>query len=403
MAAMATMAPQANRWNGTAATASVGILIGLSFMGSTLITPLYALYRQAFGFSEITLTLIYSIYVVGNLTAVLFFGRLSDRIGRRTVSLPALGLAAGSMLLFLFARGTASLFAARALSGFAIGIATGTGTAWMTDLNAENKTRATVLASASNAIGIAIGPLLAGATAQFVTRPLQIPFIVYLPMLAVCALLIWRTTDTVRPSATGKISFAPKVGVPSEIRAQFAAPAVAAFGTFALIGFYAALIPTVLAADMHERSVLIEGAVVSELFAVTAATIVATRALGSRAAMLGALWSLLPSIALLLLAQSTHSMTLLLVAAGCGGVAAGLGYRGSLQIVNEIAPQNRRAEVVSAYLIACFVGNSVPVVGIGLITAASNSMTASLAFGATIAAFTLAALIFERYRSRSSP
>lgn len=398
MAAMATTARQANRWNGTAAVASVSALIGLSFMGSTLITPLYALYRHAFGFSEITLTLIYSVYVVGNLTAVLFFGRLSDRIGRRTVSLPALGLAAVSMLLFLCARGTGSLFAARALSGFAVGIATGTGTAWMIDLNSEDKSRATVLASASNAIGIAIGPLLAGAIAQFVTPPLQIPFIVYLPLLAVCAVLIWHTTDTVRPDTSSDISFAPKVGVPSEIRAQFAAPAVAAFGTFALVGFYAALIPTMLAQDMHEHSVLVEGAVVSELFAVTAATIVATRSLPSRAAMLAALWALLPSVALLLLAQSMQSMSVLLVAGACGGAATGLGYRGSLQVVNEIAPENRRAEVVSAYLIACFIGNSVPVVGIGLITAASNAMTASLAFGTTIAAFAIAALFFERYR-----
>jgi len=37
-------------------------MVALMFMGSTLVTPLYAPYRQAFGFAEVTLTLVYSVY-----------------------------------------------------------------------------------------------------------------------------------------------------------------------------------------------------------------------------------------------------------------------------------------------------------------------------------------------------
>ena len=61
---------------------------------SNLPTPLYETYRQAFGFSKITLTLIYAVYVVGTVTTMFFLGRLSDEIGRRPVVLPSLGLAA---------------------------------------------------------------------------------------------------------------------------------------------------------------------------------------------------------------------------------------------------------------------------------------------------------------------
>jgi MFS family permease len=49
---------------------------------------------QEFGFSEITLTPIYAVHVV----ALLLFGRLSDQLGRKRVTLPALGLAASSAL-----------------------------------------------------------------------------------------------------------------------------------------------------------------------------------------------------------------------------------------------------------------------------------------------------------------
>src|SRR5690348_13074643 len=40
-----------------------GLEIALMFMGSTLLTPLYVIYQRAFGFTEITLTLVYAVYV----------------------------------------------------------------------------------------------------------------------------------------------------------------------------------------------------------------------------------------------------------------------------------------------------------------------------------------------------
>ncbi len=383
------------------ATLAAMATIGCSFMGSTLITPLYAPYRHAFGFSEITLTLIYAVYVVGNVVALFFFGRLSDSIGRRTVALPALGLIAGSMLIFLFAQSTTSLFAARALSGLGIGLATGTATAWLADLYTGDEKRATLLASGANAVGVAVGPLVAGAIAQYTNAPLRWPFIAYIPLLVAAAVLVARSTENVAERKA--VSLRPRIGVPQEIRPKFVAPAIAAFGSFALIGYYASLIPTLLAQEMHETNDLVAGAIVSELFAAMAIVIAITRGLTSRCAMLGALWLLLPSVGLLLLAQSARSIELLLVAGACGGIAAGIGYRGSLQVVNEIAPSDRRAEVVSAYLIACFVGNSLPVIGIGFIAAASNSMTASLTFGATIAAFATVALFFEHLREARRP
>ena len=108
--------------------------------------------------------------------------------------------------------------------------------------------------------------------------------------------------------------------------------------------------------------------------------------------MLTGLTLLLPSLAMLVSAQALHSLSILLVGTVLSGVAGALGYRGSLQVVNQIAPVNQRAEVVSSYLVACFFGNSVPVIGVGVLTALSSSMVADVVFACTIAAFTLAAL-----------
>ena len=61
-----------NKRGGTGALWRVAGMIAVIFMGSTLVTPLYVLYREVFRFSAITLTLVYAVYVVGNLASLMF-------------------------------------------------------------------------------------------------------------------------------------------------------------------------------------------------------------------------------------------------------------------------------------------------------------------------------------------
>jgi len=152
---------------GFPALAIVAAGLAIMFFGATLPTPLYPLYRFAFGFGGVTLTLIYAVYVLGNLVALLFFGRLSDQIGRRPATLPAIGVGIVSTLAFLLADGTVWLFAARILSGFATGLAAGAATAWLAELQPQgDKAVAASIASAANFAGLAVAPLLAGTLAQ---------------------------------------------------------------------------------------------------------------------------------------------------------------------------------------------------------------------------------------------
>jgi len=191
----------------------------------------------------------------------------------------------------------------------------------------------------------------------------------------------------------------PRLSVPSDIRAQFVAPAVTGFGAMALVGFYAALAPSLLAEQLHETSHAVAGAVMFEAALVLAACIVVTKSLSSRDAMLWALALMIPSVALLVAAEILGSMAVMIAATACCGIAAGLGYRGSLQVVNQIAPQDRRAEVVSSYFVCAFLGNALPVIGVGVISTLASSTAASLVFAATISAFALVALFFGiKYR-----
>jgi MFS family permease len=384
------------------ATKAVAALIGVMFMATTLVTPLYVLYRDTFHFSQITLTLVYAVYVVGNLVALMFFGRLSDQIGRRRVAFPAIGVGILSTLIYLFAENTAALFIARILSGFAIGLSTSTGAAWLAELyGPKHRARATLMAIEGNLVGISVGALMAGLLAQYAPWPLRLVFVIYVAMLIALMLLMRTTPETIEHPVRSlrETSMTPRLGVPANLRKPFIAPAVAGFGGFALFGFYAALAPSILQQQLHETNRALGGGVVFEMCVVASAAVLVTRGMKSRAAMFTGLALLLPSLLMLVLAQSEASLGLLLAGTALGGVATSLCYRGSLQVVNEIAPNDRRAEIISTYLICCYAGNSLPVIGVGVLSTLEGPIVASSAFAITIGLFVIAALISGTARS----
>lgn len=391
----------ANRSTNTTTASSLAIWIvalelAIVFAGSTIPTPLYQRYKLTYSFSEITLTLIYAVYVLGNLLALFLFGRLSDQIGRRRITLPALGVAALSTLVFGFALSTSWLFLARALSGLATGLASGAATAWISELHPRNdKTESATIAVAANLAGLAIGPLAAGFLSQYCPSPLRLSYFIYLPVLVCVALAISRTSETLKNPVShwGEVSLRPRLGVPKEIHGQFLSPAVTAFGILSLMGFFAALVPGLLAQSLHQKSSAVSGAIVFGLFMVGAVTAAITRKVKSQKSMLAGLVILLPSLAFLLMAEALHSMGWLIAATVVGGIASALAYGGSLQVTNEIAPSDQRSEVISTYMIACYLGNSVPVVGIGLLSGITSSMTAHIIFAAVVAAFAMIGLI----------
>jgi MFS family permease len=94
----------------------------------------------------------------------------------------------------------------------------------------------------------------------------------------------------------------------------------------------------------------------SELYAAAVLVLALTHWLGARAAMLWGLSLLIPSLVLLVVGFQSHSLPLLLIGAALGGGAAALGYRGSLQIVNQIAPDSppRRGGLELSHVLLCW-------------------------------------------------
>lgn len=323
---------------GAAAAWALGATLATIYVLSTLPTPLYESYRAAFHFSRITLTLVYAAYVVGSLGTMLFLGHLSDQIGRRPVVLASMAAATASAAAFLLARGTAWLFVARIASGVAIALASGAATAWIVELREGDEAAATRLAIGANMLGLGLGPLLAGVLADHAPAPLRTPWLVFLaPLLGVVPLVLLSVETVPERTPFAEASLRPRLGLPGNVRFEFAGVAVAAFATFAVLGFYSALIPSVMAESLHLQSRGAAGAVVGGLFFAGTAAIATVR-VTPRAGMIAGLALLVPGIAALVAAQYLGSLALLLAATLVGGVATGLGYRCGLEVVNAIAP-----------------------------------------------------------------
>jgi hypothetical protein len=286
------------------------------------------------------------------------------------------------------------LFAARGLSGFSTGLASGAATAWIAELYAGGRSGgAARIASGANFFGCAAGPLMGGLFAQFAPAPLRLGYFAYLVLLCGAAGAIAAQRETVAaPKPVTEVNLRPRIGVPHGIRLQFVSPAVTGFATFSLIGFYSALIPSLLGESLRHHAPLLAGAIVCELFLVATVAILASHRFTSQTATLTALLLLPPSVWILVGAELARSLAVLVFAAALGGLAGGLGYRGSLEVINRIAPADRRSEVVWSYMIAIFAGNSVPVIGVGFLSVATTSLTAHVIFAAVLTVLAAIAL-----------
>ena len=224
---------------------AAAVVFAIGMAGTTLPTPLYGLYQEQIGFSELMVTVVFAVYAVAVITVLLVAGNYSDAVGRRTVLLIAMASSAASAGCFLLESGLPLLFAGRLFSGFAAGLLSGAATAAVIELAGPGqKARAGFAATAANMGGLGCGPLLSGLLAQYAPWPLMLPFWVHLGLVAVASGITWFLPETVAEPKRWPPLQPQGVRVPPEVKGVFAPAAVAAFAGFALLGLFTAVAPS---------------------------------------------------------------------------------------------------------------------------------------------------------------
>src|SRR3954453_844781 len=192
----------------TAAFVLVAGIIGLALYASATPTPLYDIYQAEWHFSTLVLTLVYAIYPLGVLAALLTVGRISDVIGRRPVLVVALLGLIGTDVLFLAADSVGWLFAARALQGVTTGLALGAAGAALLDVHPQRDgAKAGLVNGVVSPLGLGLGALVSAFLAQYVAGPLGAPFVVLLVLLVLALLGTLALPEPVVRSA--RVRFRP--------------------------------------------------------------------------------------------------------------------------------------------------------------------------------------------------
>ena len=354
-------------------------------------TPLYVLYQQRDHFSTIMLTVVYAVYAAGVIFSLFLGGHLSDWLGRKRVYVPALLLNAASAVIFLAAPTLPGLFAGRIVSGVAVGLATGTVTAYLAELHAGRPAgagspqRPQVVVAAANIGGIAIGPLISGLLATFAPQPLRLPYLVFLIALLVLTALVALSPETVITAAERPRYRPQRVAVPPQARRTFFAATATGLAAFAVYGIFNSLAPSFLAVTLHQDSHAVAGAVAFAVFAAGAGIQVAMSRAGLRATLRVAPLILIPGLALLAIGMWLAILPLFITGGTVVGAGAALAFRGGLSAAASSAPPQARAEVLSGFFLGTYIGLSVPAVILGIATQYVSPRSAMLVFSVIVA------------------
>lgn len=371
----------------------VAYAFGVTMMGTTLPTPLYPLYQQRFDFGGLTTTVVYAVYAAGVIAALLGFGRASDLLGRRRVLLVGLCLSAISAAVFLVGGSLPVLFVGRVLSGLSAGVMTATATVAVVELApARRHGLATLVATGVNMVGLGCGPLLTGLLAAGTPAPLRLPFVAALVLLVPAVLGVWRApeTGTVQPGAFPRPQ---RPAVPAQARAVFLPAALAAFAAFAVLGLVTAIEPSILAELLHLPSPALAGTIVFGMFVASALGQAFQPRLSERAALPAGCVLLIAGLAVIAVALLTRSLSLLIVGVVISGLGHGIGFRSGMAAISAASPDEQRAETVSSFFVAAYIGISVPIVLVGIGTALWGLETSAVVFTGVVAGITLVALI----------
>jgi MFS family permease len=338
---------------------------------ATLPSPLYGLYRERDLLSAFMVTVIYAIFAGGTIVALLWVRSIAARVGRRGVMLGATATMMAAAAVLAAWKELPGLLTGRLLTGLSVGLAAGTATTYLIELRVRQDPNASVARARSigtsvNVGALGVGPLVAGCLAQWTSRPLTLPYLLFIALGAVALIRLAAVPETAVPGprvttngqATGSSQFA-RIPTPA---------AAATLAAFSALGLFAGLSGIFLASTLHRPSHALAGATLFVVFSSGVVSQLATATVRpSRVLALG-MTSMVVGLALLVTAVRlpTPSLALYLVGGALIGAGAGAVFKGTTGLVLEGTSAEDRLAKTSALLISGFVGLSIPVIGAGL-------------------------------------
>jgi MFS family permease len=359
---------------------------------------LYHLYQEQLQFSAAILTLIFAVYALSLLVALLTVGSLSDHLGRKPVIFTAVLLNIVAMLLFIQADSVAWLISARVLQGFATGMATAVLSATLLDTDRQ---QGALINSVAPLIGMALGGMGCGLLAEFAPAPLHLTYWLLLVLFVMQGLYVWRLPESVSRQPGAWASLRPTLHVPVQARSTLWRVLPLNTATWALGGFYASLAPSLVRTATGSTSNLIGGATVAVLTLTGASMIFILRNRpAGNALQLGA-GCLATGVALILLGAHDASLPLFFLGTLVAGCGFGAGFLGALRSVVPLALPHERAGLMSAYYVLSYLAFCLPSLLAGNLTRTFGLVMTTDGYGVVLILLALGAWLAHRLRRSS--
>lgn len=343
-------------------------------MGTALISPLYALYKDSWQLQTSDVSLIYVMYMGGALSGLLFLGRLPDRLGFQRMMQTGLALVFIGTALTLIAWNMASLNIGRFIVGVASSMVTTSATQGLARLSPQgNMQRVAMMTGFLMALGFGLGPLTGGIFGQWAPSPL---ISTYIPTLLLSALALFALYHLVVPESSQSTARSPlrladvlpKLTWPdTRASSAFVLVCCLPFLAFGVFGLYASLSPLFLDQLVPWHGPVVSGtAIALLLFASATVQVLAARLPTHGCGALGLLCLAL-SMAVLMLNFWSSSALLFTTGVLLTAIGHGMSMLSGMSMINRLATPNNRAGLLATYLLIGYVGSMVPMMGIGWI------------------------------------
>jgi MFS family permease len=357
-------------------------------------TPLYAVYQHEWGFSPITTTVVFGVYAVAVLGALLVFGKISDHVGRRPMLFVGLAGQIVAMVVFAEAGSVSVLMTARVVQGLATGAALGAIGAGMLDVD---RGRGALANSFAPPIGTATGALASGFVVQYLPAPTRLVYLLLLGVFVLQALGVALLPETVTRKPGALASMTPEVKLPRAARRPVAIAVPVLVAVWALAGFYGSLGPAITRGLVHSDSVVYGGLSLFVLAAAAALSVPLLRGTPTRTVMVSGVVTLIVGVVLTLVAldgSGTGPSIAFFTGSAIAGFGFGAGFQGGIRLVVPVVEAHERAGVLSLLYVVSYLGMGVPaVIGGLMVVYGGGLLDTAREYGAAVIVLAAGALV----------
>ncbi len=396
-------APASTPWRLPPAVAFIVLAsVTVSFLASASApTPLYPTYQAEWGFSPLAVTTIFGVYAIAVLVALLFFGRLSDHLGRKPVLLSALLVQVLAMGLFASADGLGMLLFARIVQGFAAGIAIAAVGAGLLDLD---KGRGATANALTTPMGTATGGILSGVFVTLLPAPQQLVFLVLGAVMVAQGIGIAFMRETLAPRAGVLASLKPQFAFSDAIRAPLLRAAPAIVAAWAAAGVFASLSPAMIRSLTGNASPLLSGLAMFVMAGSGGVAVHVLRHFEPRRSMRFGAIALALGVLLVVPALNLGLLALFYVALSLAGIGFGSGFQGAVRSIVASAKAHERAGVLSVVFVLAYLAMGLPAIGAGwLLVHGEDLASTTLEFAALVLVLSVVAVLPDGGALRTVP